>query len=298
MSRVSRTNRTITFVETVVVIILLAIFAGISFSALSHAGNGHRITCLNNLKQIGVAFRIWENDNGGKFPAEQTEDLGGMLDLLSNSDNNGRYAYLPFTIMQNEMGQSPRLVICPQDERTPNQRFMPGANAPTPSSAFPILASGVTGTFDNTNVSYFYAVGGTDLQPQSILAGDRNLCLNGLMDSNGAVRFPAQDPNYGLSGAAANPPYPCGVDATVNTNGTWNWIVPANGRGFSGGGQAVGWSAKMHSVTDTPGAGNILIGDGSAQSCTSEMLRLHWLSCATNDAAPPSIRGKIRLLIP
>ena len=27
-----------------------------------------KINCINNLKQVGLAFRIWEGDNGDKYP--------------------------------------------------------------------------------------------------------------------------------------------------------------------------------------------------------------------------------------
>ena len=42
----------------------------------------------------------------------------------------------------------------------------------------------------------------------------------------------------------------------------------------------MGWSAKLHSAGNTSGAGNIMLGDGSAQQVTSGNFRLNWLKNA------------------
>src|SRR5208282_4626915 len=49
-----------------------------------------RINCVNNLKQLGLAVRIWSNDNTNVFPS----------DVL---------------LMTNEMG-SPKILACPSDK--------------------------------------------------------------------------------------------------------------------------------------------------------------------------------------
>lgn len=254
-----------------------------------------RISCVNNLKQVGLAYRIWDNDNGNLYPMQQKEARGGMKELLSNSFHAGQFAYLPCTLMQNELGQSPKIVICPADERMPNTNFFPGANVPTPASAFKL---GGAGSFDNSNVSYFCGVGALDTYPQSVLGGDRNL------GDGGYPNAPAQDPYYGISGSTANPSPNSGADAIVNTNGIWVFSV-INGGGVADRSQRVAWSAKMHSCGNTAGAGNILLGDGSAQQCTSASLRQIWLKNAVdlgNFAARDKIhstnRGDIRLLFP
>jgi competence protein ComGC len=279
----------LTLVEALVVMVIMGILISMLWPAprYSHHG-GPRIACINNLKQIGTAYRIWENDNGDKYPMQQTEAMGGMQEILSNSVNAGLYAYLPYSIMQNELGQSPKVVMCPSDERNANTNFFPGANAPTPSSAFNF---GGTGTFDNKNVSYFVGVGAIDTYPQSILGGDRNLC-------GGSV----QDLNYGISGSPNNGG---GADVIVNTNGTWSsTIVSGNGASVAPG-SAVEWSAKIHSAGNSKGGGNILLGDGSAQMCDSPRLRSVYLKNASDlgnfanfDKIHTTNNGYVRLLVP
>jgi competence protein ComGC len=293
--------RGITLLEVAVVMVVVMILASMLFPMMTTnpRQKATRISCINNLKQIGVAYRVWENDNGDKYPMQQSEVLGGMQGLLSNSISAGPYAYLPYAIMANELGQSPKIVICPADERTPNTNFYWGAsNAPVENGyTWPVPSE--YGSFDNTNVSYFCGVGASDTYPQSILGGDRNL------GNGGNAASPDQDANFGISGTIASPNYPCGADAIINTNRTWSFTVVSGGGGYVGRGQAVGWSAKMHSAGNIAGAGNIMLGDGSAQQCTSAGLRQTWLvnasdlgNFAAKDIIHSTNHGDIRLLFP
>lgn len=292
-----------TLLEVLVVVIVLAVLASMLLPAVSRThGCSGRISCVNNLKQIGTAYRIWENDNGDKYPAQQTYTNGGMQELLKSSASAGQYTYLAYSIMQNEMGQSPEVVICPADLRMPNTNFYyDPRNAP---KGWPEPQT--YGSFANTNISYFIGVGAADTDPQSILGGDRNLGNGGVVDpKTGLVVTPEQDPDYGISGTTANPDLPCGADAIVNTNGCWVYASVSGGGGRVDVGHAVGWSAKMHSAGNKAGAGNILLGDGSSQQCTSAGLRANWMrngvdtgNFSTGDLIHSTNRGDIRILFP
>ncbi len=59
-----------TLVELLVVIAILGILAALLLPALARAReSGSRISCTNNLKQIGIAFSLYQEENQGKYPS-------------------------------------------------------------------------------------------------------------------------------------------------------------------------------------------------------------------------------------
>ncbi|MCI0533622.1 MAG: DUF4190 domain-containing protein [Verrucomicrobiales bacterium] len=78
------------FVLGYVSLALLPILAGLMLPALAKAKEkAQRIHCVNNMKQIGLAARIWAGNHGDKFPRD-------------------------FASMFNELG-TPKILVCPGD---------------------------------------------------------------------------------------------------------------------------------------------------------------------------------------
>jgi prepilin-type N-terminal cleavage/methylation domain-containing protein len=270
-----------TLIELLVVIAIIAILASMLLPALARAKQkAQRISCINNCTQLGTAYRIWANDNGDRYPANQTLALGGWQDLLSSTTQQGSYTYTNFTIMQNELGQSAKVVTCPSDDRNANTNF----NASQATGA-------LAGSFNNTNVSYFVGIGASDTYPQGILGGDRNL---GGTTSTGTT----PDANYGFSPGIG---VSTGADVIISTNGSQFTALGTTAAAQTG---LVGWSAKVHTAGNVAGAGNILLGDGSAQQVTSAGFRQNWLKNAAPDGSvfgpsQPAANGNyIRVLFP
>jgi prepilin-type N-terminal cleavage/methylation domain-containing protein len=300
-----------TLIELLVVIAIIAILASMLLPALARAKQkAQRISCINNLKQVGTAYRIWSNDNGDRYPAQQTVALGGWNDYISGSTPGtavSAYTYYNYSLMQSEMGQSAKVVVCPSDDRVANSNFYSGIapaptgtqsygiNSPAPGGAVPALMA-TSGTFCNEFLSYWVGVGSADTYPQSLLGGDRNLGATGT--AGGA----SQDPNYGFSPAVSTT---SGNEVILNTNGsTLTQYSAPSGESPSTG--APGWSAKLHSAGNLAGAGNVLLGDGSAQQVTSGSFRLNWLKNAADNGDFASSQtgtytaalGYVRLLFP
>lgn len=115
---------------------------------------GRAISCINNLKQVGLAYRIWAGDNNDAYPMGLSVTYGGTLEMVATGDVLGTYM-----VMSNELS-TPRLVHCPADA------------ARTFASTF--------STLSNSNVSYFVGVDVTnDSLPQLILSGDSCLEIAG-----------------------------------------------------------------------------------------------------------------------
>jgi len=147
----ARLNKAFTLIELLLVIVVLAMVALLMLLYFSHrVARAPKINCANNLRQVGLAFRVWALDHNEKYPMQVSITNHGSLEFVDGGAASSHYRPL-----SNEL-YSPKLLICPAD---------PGRKAAT------TFGDG----FDDQHLSYFVGVDATPTNPQMFLTGDRNL---------------------------------------------------------------------------------------------------------------------------
>jgi hypothetical protein len=93
-----------------------ALAAAMVLPALAKAkAKAQSIACVNNMKQINLAARLWAGDNNDQYPFNVSSSKGGTLEFCERGgDGYDRNAYRHFQVMSNELN-SPKLLVCPGD---------------------------------------------------------------------------------------------------------------------------------------------------------------------------------------
>jgi prepilin-type processing-associated H-X9-DG protein len=155
-----------TFVALLVIIAVIAILAAMLLPALASAKRkAQRINCVNNLKQVSLAYRIWEADQDDRFPMSVPLARGGTKEFVTGAET-----FRHFQVMSNELS-TPKILACPADTRVAAVNFV---------------------RLKNQNISYFVGLDANDAHPQILLSGDRNI-TGPAEPENGILRLRAGD---------------------------------------------------------------------------------------------------------
>jgi competence protein ComGC len=166
-----RQGTAFTKIELLAVLAVIALAVAMMVPSLARAkAKANRVSCVSNLKCVGLAFRIFATDRGGAFPWQLSTNQGsdekigpGTKEFASNASDLWRH----FAILSNEL--PPKIIHCYSDKE--RRAVLRWTNA------------------SNLNLSYFAGLGASQEQSQSILSGDRNLLLDGRSLSNEVVHF-------------------------------------------------------------------------------------------------------------
>lgn len=170
---IKKRDHALTLVEVLVVIVVLVVIAAIVLPAFRAAHSPTMpIRCINNLKQIGLAYITWAGDNNDKFPMEISVTNEGTMELAATGN-----VVATFQIMSNELN-TPRLLICPEDKGR-------------------ITANNFAADFNNSRISYFIGLDASTNFPQAFLSGDDNFEISAFLSNPACWNFQRTLPSLG-----------------------------------------------------------------------------------------------------
>jgi prepilin-type N-terminal cleavage/methylation domain-containing protein len=275
-----QSDKGFTLVELLVVIALIGMLVALLMPALASAkSKDARLTCINNLKQVGLAFRVWEGDHNDRYPMQVAASSGGVNEFLGHSlgsatasvPSRGYAPGMTFMVMSNELSTA-KILFCPADNIH--------SSFATNFSYFDLLyISGVPPPSGNvgpqrgedstssSKVSYFVNGDATEANPQDIMTGDDNIGNNtSSLTMASGWRFGASSSSASVTQASSSTTV--GITTTSFSSANNNWA----------------WTAKdFHQKS-----GNLGFSDGSCQLATITGLH-NYLSNSTNSAAAEAV---------
>jgi len=204
-----------TLIALLVIVAVVAFVAAMLLPWLAGAHDrSRRIQCVNNLKQCGLAFRIWEGDNNDRYPMDVPVANGGTKECTTGAET-----YRHFQVMSNELS-TPKILVCPNDDYAAAADFV---------------------HLNNSHVSYFVGLDAKETDPQMLLAGDRNI-TGGSAPEKGVLKLVPGEPvawtsaihnhsgNVGLADGSVQQFTSSGLFTALKNSGsptnTWRLALP------------------------------------------------------------------------
>lgn len=211
-TRYNRRSKGFSLFEAILVSVILAVLIAVFLPAFQRPRmKAKRISCVNNVKQINLAFRIWAGDNNDNNPWLVSVTNGGTLELAGSD-----IAYSQFIVTSNELS-TPKLLLCPGDTNR-------------------VAATNFTSLRDG-NLSYFVGLHADLPSPQALSVGDDNFTVNRVKPKSGLLQLSTnstlawlptrhiQAGNIGLADGSVQQVNSTRLQALVRTSGLTNRLA-------------------------------------------------------------------------
>lgn len=136
-----------------------------------------RRECVNNLKNIGLAFRVCCSDSSDRFPFDYSIKDGGTQEYTN--------VWQHFLALTNELSH-PKILFCPASNKKTAVSWQ---------------------TLADKNISYFIGITAAETYPQSILSGDTGFLIDGQPPTSNPISI---SPNFN-----GNIDYPNSIHSAV-----------------------------------------------------------------------------------
>lgn len=161
-----KSERAFGLVELLVMIAVIVVLAGLMMPRMKDSGaSAARKRCVNNLKNVGLAFRLFPLPAGDKFPGLVMMSNGIPMETID--------VVMLFGALSNELSD-PKVLICPADKMRKAANFVTNVTS--------------------RNISYFASLSADETLPQGFLAGDRNMATSGVAVGTGLLAVTTNTP--------------------------------------------------------------------------------------------------------
>ena len=203
MKSTNKKTEAFTLIELLVVIAIIAILAAILMPVLSSARErANQIYCLNNMRQWGLAFHMYCDDNNGYVPAEG--NVGAPINDKGSATSTDNYDFAWYNVIPPTIGIPPLINLYGLNGHSASPP-LPNSHSlfSCPSCPDPLKSMGYQNPL-STKMAFFMYGQNTRLcvDVSGLLAGSPQTKLVNVVKPSQTVFLAEVDPNSGNAGVA------------------------------------------------------------------------------------------------